>query len=338
MVSEHASARSVIQLRVVNISPRWRAIDDFAIWKRVIGGSIQFIRDFAHVLVQLCLRPHVVHLTTSGQFAVARDLLVMKAARLFKVPVIYHIRFGRVPQLAKANSREWRLISRAMRLAHTVIAIDGYTEQAIRDSLPEVRVVRIPNCVDISSLPKPSTPSSEEQTVMFLGWVIPTKGVEELIQAWASLRPDGWQLQVVGPGNTDYQHALMDKYQPTGLEFLGEKNHSEAMLLLADADVFVLPSYTEGFPNVVVESMALGKPIVATRVGAIPEMLSDGCGFLIEARDVDGLKSALTKLMADAELRQSIGARAQERAINDFSLDAVFERYMALWREAAGLD
>lgn len=337
MVSRYAATQSNIQLRIVDTASRWRAMDDVVVWKRVLGGGFQLLRDFARVFAQLCRHPQVLHLTTSGQLGVIRDIAVMSIARVFRVPVIYHIRFGRVPQLASGTSREWRFLARAMRLAHTVMAIDASTEQAIQRRLPDVKVVRVPNGVDINRLTMAHAGSAVGRTVMFLGWVIPTKGIEELVEAWAELRPHGWRLLIAGPGNTDYQDRLIRAYEPTECEFIAEKSHDEAMMLMSKADVFVLPSYTEGFPNVVLEAMALGKPIIATRVGAIPEMLEGGCGILVEPREVDELKNALNDLLEDPDLRQRLGAQARERAMNCYSLEIVFAKYMSVWCQAAGL-
>lgn len=333
MITEYASTQPDVVMPIVDISPRWRAIHDMAVWKRIIGGGIQLLRDYYRVLRQLQLRPDVIHLTTPGQFALIRDIAIMKAARRYRVPVIYHIRFGRVPELAKGVSREWKLISKAMRLASSVMTIDVNTTAAINLHLPDIPVNLVPNCVDLRCLPMAG--NAEQRTVMFLGWVISTKGVEELVQAWAMLQPADWRLIIVGPGKADYQQQLLDKYQTENMEFLGEKDHDSAMQLMADAEIFVLPSYTEGFPNVVVEAMALGKPIIATRVGAIPEMLADECGILIEPNDEVALQAALLKLMSDEELRCHLGKRAKERAESLYSLEAVFQQYMAIWRNAS---
>ena len=339
LVSHHAAARADVELRIVDISTRWRAGHDLALWKRALGGGLQLVRDSARLGGQLRTRPRpdAVHLTTSGQLGVVRDLAVMHVARRSRVPVIYHVRFGRVPQLAGGTSLEWKLLARAMRMAHTVVAIDVPTERALRTHLPEVHVVRVTNCLDLGSLPAPAGCAGAGQTVMFLGNVIPSKGVEELVQAWAELRPDRARLLIVGEASTGYRQQLLRKYQPAGVEFIGERPHAEAMELMSRADVFTLPSYTEGFPNVIAEAMALGRPIVATVVGAIPEMLADGCGVLIQPRDAAGLRVALSQVLADADLRERLGARARERAMGEYSIDRVFDQYMGIWRRAAGL-
>ena len=107
------------------------------------------------------------------------------------------------------------------------------------------------------------------------------------------------------------------------------------MRLMAAADVFVLPSHTEGFPNVVVEAMAFGKPIVATSVGAIPEMLAGNCGLVVPPHDAVALGDALRDLCGNSSLRTELGVRAQAKARSEYSMERVMEQLMAVWRNAA---
>lgn len=336
LVHQWAANNPRISIAQVDISPHWRAIDDISIWKRVIGGGLQFVRDILH-LARLLIRHRydAIHLTTSGQLAVVRDLGVLFVAGLFKVPVVYHIRFGRIPQIAGANSREWKLLAQAMLKAQTVVAIDSATYHTIREHLPATQVTLIPNCINLAELPTLCTTSKLSiRTALFIGWVIPTKGIAELIEVWARLRPQGWRLQIVGPGNTSYRQSLIEQFRPDGVEFLGELSHPEAIDLMASCDLFVLPSYTEGFPNAVLEAMALGKAVVATDVGAIPEMLAEECGILVKPKDLVNLNTALQALIADDDLRTELGSRARERAIANYSTDAVLSRLWSVWRQA----
>ncbi|MDT8421232.1 MAG: glycosyltransferase family 4 protein [Desulfuromonadales bacterium] len=336
MMKKYAASQTNIQLEFVDIAPRWRAIHDLSHWKRIIGGLLQTLRDSWRLLVRLIQdRPQIIHLTTSGQLAVFRDLLLMIIAKTFLVPVIYHIRFGRVPDIAERSTREWFLMKLAMRMAHTVIAIDGLTRKAINKYLPLVKIEQIPNCVNFSALPQNNDQSSDISKVVFIGWVIPTKGVEELLAAWSQMHMPGWQLDIVGPGDQNYQKALLEKYQPQNISFHGELSHGAAMNLLSTADCFVLPSYTEGFPNVVLEAMALGKPIVATNVGAIPEMLEGQCGIVVKPQSVKELKIALQTVLENEVLRKSIGVSALSKAHSEYSLEVVFKKYLNVWQEAA---
>lgn len=133
-----------------------------------------------------------------------------------------------------------------------------------------------------------------------------------------------------------FVRGLANRCRDSNVEFVGELAHYDAMVAMSKADVFVLPSHTEGFPFVVLEAMTLGKAIVATRVGAIPEMLADGCGVLVDPKDPVGLADALKRVMASETLRHEMGNRARERALREYSIDTVFEQLKTIWTEAAG--
>jgi glycosyltransferase involved in cell wall biosynthesis len=336
MVCKYAEGRSDVRISVVDTAPRWRSIYDLSVWKRAIGGGLQFLRDIMCLSRLLSTRRFdAIHLTTSGQLAAIRDLGVLFIAGLFTVPVIYHIHFGRVPQIATSKNREFRLMARVMLKSQTVVAIDRATRDAIKEFLPTVNVELIPNCVKFSELPSAVASDQSLRTALFIGWVIPTKGIAELVEAWSQLKPQEWRLQIVGPGNAAYRQELIERFRPHGVEFLGELPHLHVMERMAACDLFVLPSYTEGFPNVVLEAMALGKAIVATDVGAIPEMLAAKCGLLVKPKDVQGLTMVLQLLLNDDNLRAELGSSARERALANYSIDAIFSGYMTLWRQAA---
>lgn len=105
--------------------------------------------------------------------------------------------------------------------------------------------------------------------------------------------------------------------------------------MLASSDVFLFPSTTEGFPISVAEAMAVGLPVVASPVGAIPEMIDvpDG-GFLVGANDVRGYVEALTQLRDDPDLRQRMGRYNRAKAQREYDFDVVVERLCVIYRDA----
>lgn len=339
LVTRYAEKVPNIKVTVVNIAPRWRSIHDLGIIKRIIGGGLQLLRDlFRLFLVLLFNQIDVVHLTTPGQLGVLRDVGVFILTWCFKVPLVYHIRFGRVPDISSRNVAEWRLLKFVALRAFAVIAIDEVTGDVLKRNVPKASVVVIPNCVDFSSLPAANAKSVDYKVVLFVGWVVPTKGISELLESWSKIRPLGWKLKIIGSSKQDYIDSLLQKYAGVEVEFLGELSHKATMIAMSECEIFVLPSYTEGFPNVVLEAMALGKAIVASNVGAIPEMLSEDCGLLIKPREVDELASSLSSLIADEPARKLMGQNARNRALQLFSLESVFTTYMSLWRRAGQLE
>lgn len=117
------------------------------------------------------------------------------------------------------------------------------------------------------------------------------------------------------------------------MHFYGEIRHSEAIKLLSETSIFILPSYTEGFPNVILEAMALGKCIIATDVGAIPDILSDGAGIIIKPKNVDEITFALKRASDDEELRLSTSQNGFFKVRAQYEVSDVFRKYFKVWNE-----
>lgn len=334
MIQRCASTRSDLSLRVLDIAPRWRALHDISVLKRTIGGGLQLLRDFTFLLLLIATwRPHAIHLTTPGRMGLVRDLFMLYAARLFRIPSIYHIRFGRVPDLLRSKRGfESIFLKLALRLADHIIAIDTRTHESILEWREGASAFLIPNCYDRTELPPAQ--AEIERTVVFIGWIIPAKGVEELLEAWRVSAAPGWNLALIGPGDPAYVGRIIKGHDKSSVVWLGQLSHADAMNKLASASVLVLPSHTEGFPNVILEAMALGRAIVATPVGAIPEMLAEGAGLLVQPKCVVELAAALKKIQEDSGLRTELGKHAQHRAEALYSLPAVFSSYESIWRSS----
>ncbi|GAB1694364.1 glycosyltransferase family 4 protein [Krasilnikovia sp. M28-CT-15] len=340
VVTQYAETCDTTDLAVINTALRWRTVQQNSTLARLAAGAPQIL-SCATALLRAALRRDVdvLHINTSAQFSIVRDLVLAVLARFLRIPVVYHLRFGRMPEVAERRGAEWRGLRMVMRLSEHVIAIDQRTEQVVRGMLPPDRVTRIPNCIDIKATTQ-SAPAGQSATapyVLFVGWVVPAKGVEELFSAWHQVESAGWRLVVAGP----YDEAYLDSVDTRpgaddSVDLLGEVPHSRILELMAGAELLVLPSHTEGFPNAVLEAMTLGRCVLATDVGAIGEMLGEGCGVLVPPRDTNALRDALAILLTDPGMRQTLGERARAKAAAEYSLERCFERYRDLWARAAG--
>lgn len=334
------AARPDVSVRTVDISPRWRAPEDMKLWKRVVGGGLQGLRDAWRTLLQLVVfRPHVIHINTSASLRGLWDTLLLAVAAIVRVRSVYHIHMGRLPEVIAQKNWEWLALRWALNLADLVVVLDKGSEEAVRSCLPAERVVRLPNAFAVQPMDNGLT-LPERSTVLYLGHVIPTKGMKELMEAWRELRPQGWRLRLAGQGSMAYQKELLGIVgAEAGVEFLGDLPQAEAWRCMQAADIFVLPTYTEGFPYVILEAMAAGKPIISTRVGAVPEMLDgdsdDPCGLVIEPRDAEALVVALRDLIAAPQRRETLGRRAQAKLVQAYTTDSVFGRLLGFWQNTA---
>ena len=245
---------------------------------------------------------------------------------------------GRLPEIMAGRGWEWWGLRWALRLAHVVVVLDKDSEAALKQLLPEARVVRLPNAIDLAPV-KSEIPRLEKKTVLFAAHVAATKGARELLEAWRELCPKDWCLRLAGLGNADYKKELIGIVGPDAdVKFLGDLSHAHVLGYMQAADVFVLPTYTEGFPNVILEAMAAGRAIISTRVGAIPEMLEadspEPCGIVIEPRDTGALTKALRLLISDLQLREALGRRAVIKLNRSYTTEIVFGDLLSLWRRA----
>jgi glycosyltransferase involved in cell wall biosynthesis len=141
---------------------------------------------------------------------------------------------------------------------------------------------------------------------------------------------------VIDPASSrNMQEALAELRSQDRLVETGELAPDAVTRCYREADLFVLPSHREGFPNTLLEAMAAGLACVATPVGAIPEMLEGDCGVVAPVGDAGALRDALAPLVADPEARTRLGRRARERVAERYAVDAVMRGYRALYRELA---
>jgi len=106
--------------------------------------------------------------------------------------------------------------------------------------------------------------------------------------------------------------------------------------LLSIMDIFVLPSVKEGLPMVLLEAMAAKKPVIATRVGAIPRVVDNGNGILVEPRDAEGLEKAIVSLLTNEEKRRKYASAGFETVRTQFSSERMSSEYFDLYRELLG--
>jgi glycosyltransferase involved in cell wall biosynthesis len=194
----------------------------------------------------------------------------------------------------------------------------------------------VPNFVELADLgPVPDRAGrAGPVNVLFVGWMLEAKGVRELLEALRAL--PAARLTLIGAEDPQFLASVRGELEALGprVRRLPPRPREEVMTLYAEADVFVLPTWREGFPNVVLEAMAAGLPVVATPVGAIPEAVRDGEeGLLVPVRDPVALTSALRRLIDDRGLRLALGARARARAESVFSMEAVTAQLESLYRE-----
>jgi glycosyltransferase involved in cell wall biosynthesis len=280
-------------------------------------------------------RAAVLHVNTSYQWAMLRDGAFVWIARALGVRSILHFRGGDFPEfVGRCPAWAARLIDATLRRTDRLIALTRHTEAFLVARTSRERVAYLPNFVEASLAATPPPPRREDGVVeiLYVGWFIEAKGIRELLAAMR--RIEGARLTLVGPTEPGFATSVEGELAALGerVRRLDARPRAELAPLYAEADVFAFPTWREGFPNVVLEAMAAGLPLVTTPVGAIPDVVRDGDeAFVVPVRDADALAEALGRLVEDASLRRAMGERARARAAA-FSRERVLGELAELWQ------
>lgn len=331
-IKQHGSE---IEFSFINIAPSVSYIENQNTWEHIWVSGRELLAQGKQLRKEIQKnKPDVIHLTTSGNLSFVRDLLFMKIMKKNSIPCIYHLHFGRVSDIVKQKTMEWNLLRKTVSLASEVIAIDKKTLYCLKENFPETRSVFIPNPVVLSNFPKIDYNALKKE-VLYVGWVIKEKGIEELIKAWNNVYPkfSDYHLRLIGPYNLEYRNYLYKNFNMDGVVMDGELAHKDVLEKIGGCTVFILPSYTEGFPNVILEAMALKRPIIATNVGAIPEILSQESGIIIEPRNIKQIEAALCDLLSEQAKRERIAQNAFTRVVSNYDIKTVFRQYLNVWKE-----
>ena len=212
-----------------------------------------------------------------------------------------------------------------------------------RTGWPARKIAVIPNGIDaarfegVAPTPRREIGVDDEASLaLFVGRIARQKGVDVLIEAArivARSRPD-WRLALVGegPSRAEIERSTRDDPLLAGrVRWLGFRDDVPA--LLKSAALFVLPSRWEGMPNAVLEAMAAGTPVVATRVEGTEELIADGrTGRLVPPGDPEALAGAILGALSDRGEAARWAEAARAVVLRDHGIDAVVARYEALWR------
>jgi teichuronic acid biosynthesis glycosyltransferase TuaC len=157
--------------------------------------------------------------------------------------------------------------------------------------------------------------AQDEQLILFVGRLVREKGLVELLNAFSALAADNPKLRmaILGDGHMRAEFSNLVAASPHGqaVQVLGAVSHAQVAQWIAAADLLTLPSWSEGYPNVVVEALACGRPVVATQVGGIPEIVDDSCGMLVPVKDTTALQQALANTLARTWNHNAIAQRMQ---------------------------
>jgi glycosyltransferase involved in cell wall biosynthesis len=210
-----------------------------------------------------------------------------------------------------------RLAGAALRRADRVRVIGSFTAELTREAGYTGPMDRFPTFSEYDLfLGEPSIEPRDRSSVLFVGAFERVKGVDVLLDAWDGVheRVPSARLALVGEGSMSAE-VRARAAQQTGVDVVGAGPRERLRDLIDDAALLVVPSRSEGMGRIVLEASARSRPVVASRVGGIPELIEDGrTGVLVTPEDADALAAAIIRLLEDPSTAAEMGRRGRELA------------------------
>jgi glycosyltransferase involved in cell wall biosynthesis len=292
-------------------------------------------------------RPHIVHTHTSKAGVLGR-----LAAWITGVPVVIHTPHGHVFYGHFGAWPSWVFLHIERALAGITDWFIGLTPAEIQEHLEQRvgqpdRFAAVPSGIDRDRFRKArlngkiipdwfSCPSTA-RIIGSVGWLTKIKGHRFLVDALAHLNNEQQNLHLVIIGTGDQHDALLRQAEQAGIShaihLLGHREDIE--VCLAGFDCFVLPSLNEGMGRALVEAMAAGLPVIASRVGGIPALIENGKnGILVPAGDSSALANAIRKVIDDAAWAAELGTHARDSIDASYGIPAMVRSIESTYRKA----
>ena len=284
--------------------------------------------------------PRLAHIHAAARGSLYRKSVYLFVARLLRRPTIVHVHAGRgdiEAFAARLGPLRRNLIGATLRAATGVLAVSAETGGAIERCFGVAGIEVVPNAAPPAPAGRPAAGEAEgEGTVLFLGgFANPVKGGEVYAAAVAAAAPrfPAVPFVLAGPGEPPAAAAAtVSRLQ--NVTWRGWLEEPAKRQELARCAVFVLPSLSEGLPVALLEAMAWGRAIVATRMGGVPEVVEDGReALLVPPGDPAALAEAIGRLLGSAQERRRLGQAAERRAATLNEVE-VYGRLDAIYREA----
>lgn len=298
------------------------------------------LKAFLHILFALISRNYdIAHIHMAEKGSVFRKGIAIALARLFRCRILLHMHgatfeewYTSCPHFVKIMIR--RIINRADR----VVILGEYWRTFVSSLLDEPGKLRvIYNAVKVPDV-NPYNPNA--RNLLFLGVAGKRKGIFDLLDAVSSIGKDldkDIRLWIYGPDDCEIEEEIRKRDLRHRVEYRGWLAPEQMPETFKNIAVNILPSYNEGLPMTILETMSCGIPNISTSIAAIPEAVDNENGCLIAPGDVSGLSSALLTLLSDQKLRLKKSALAYKTIEDRFALNVHFTRILQLYTEMESL-
>lgn len=314
---------SLIGKRSVTVDENRRITDEIKrcvrIWKS-LGKQIRIHR------------PDIVHMNVNcSPLGTIRDYISGCILKRKSVPFVIHCHCNIEDQLG--HGRIANIFFKALlNKASGVIVINSQSLRFV-EKIGKYNTRIIPNFIPQLSIGNEKHISEEIRQILFVGHIRKTKGVEEVLEAAKSF--PGIHFLLAGTVTKEYEESVRVGEFGNNVEFLGNVSHEKVLEYLDESDVFLFPSYTEGFSLSLVEAMSRGVPCIATGVGANADMLEDKGGIIVPPGNGSAVIGAINEIKS-AELRKRMSEWNVKKVKSCYTIDQVISEIEFFYKEVMG--
>jgi glycosyltransferase involved in cell wall biosynthesis len=317
-----------------------------------LRGAILGVRD---ALVRFCKiikillrnRPHLVYFTCAPSIGmIVRDVPLMILLRVFGKKCIVHLHGGDINGFFGGFFLRKYLARLGLRCCIAIFPIARDVEAAARKLFDNDKVIYVPNMLDDDFLAECKLKTEVQSgriKIIHVAWQAPEKGSFDMVEAIRLVRTN-IQCDLIGKAAPEYEKLLNSKISQydigSKIRLNGLCTGKDLQQFYEQADIFAMPTHSEGFPMVILEAMAYGLPVVATDVGNIREMIaadsSEPAGILlrhVNPVDATELAEVLEKLAGDSKLRATLGQNGRRRVMSKYLASLIVPKLEALLAE-----
>lgn len=290
---------------------------------------------FPIILLILRNRPQLIHFNIASNGNTKRALVICTLARLLNIPYVIHLHGGGYPRFISGSPKKLRRkIQTFFSKASTVIVLSNVWRDYIIEefSVDESHTQVIANSSQPTLINRNKT---KIPTIIYVGRITQQKGIPELVEAIEAVQKDYlFKAIFVGSQKDELSRKMLENTEADIYE-TGELNNSEVLSLIAESWVLVLPSRAENQPMSIIEAMSVGTAVIATKVGGIPETITDSVeGLLVELDDQTGLVAAIERLVKNERLALDMGAAGKIRWKSEHNQINMNKNLDNIWRKA----
>lgn len=297
------------------------------------GSRVRKLTVFVRSLVRFlwlmkCGKLGILHVHSASDASFWRKAVFVAITLTVGRPVVFHLHGGGFAEFVDSlGPLRRRVVRWLLERVSCIICLSAGWARILQGICPraKITVIRNPICTHAEAQIRTCVPAVRR--VVFLGRVNAEKGIFDLLRAFWEIAQEIPNVELVIAGSGDVESAMAEAADLgiiRNVSWLGWIEGSEKERLLSEGGVLALPSYVEGLPMVLLEAMAAGMPVVASRVGAIPEVVQhERDVLLIEPGDVIGLANALRRLLTNQDLRRRLAESARNIIQREFAAHKV---------------